>query len=114
MWHVCQEKPRDGETVDRLYKRLKRLAKKYQQEGRYFRVRRVGDIVLWERVPEGLHTRLGRWHNLKTGEHFETPIFDAALELKQAKASARYLKAAGKGQFSVRLHDGQLRVMRVS
>ena len=65
--------------------------------GRYFRVRRVGDVVLWQRVPQGLHTRLGQWHNLKEGEELRIPTVDTQLELKRAKASARYLRAAAKG-----------------
>jgi hypothetical protein len=114
MWETVREKPRDGETVDHLYKRLRRLAKNYQQWGRYFRVRRVGEVVLWQRVPQGHHTRLGRWHALKVGEQLHTPIVDPKLELKRAKATARYLKSTGKGSYSVEMQDGQLRVARLS
>lgn len=64
MWEIVREKPREGETVDRLYRRLRRLAKSYQRWERYFRVRRAGEVVLWQQVPKGMHTRLGFWHNV--------------------------------------------------
>ncbi len=111
---VVPVQPREGETVDRLYKRLRRLAKNYQPWERFFRVRRVGDVVLWQRVPGGEHTRLGAWHNLKKGDELRIATIDAELETKRAKATARYLKSAGKGSFSVELQDGYLRVARLS
>lgn len=113
MWEIDREEPREGETVDHLHRRLKRLAKNYQPWGRYFRVRRVGDVVLWQRVPQGLHTRLGQWHNLEEGEELRIPTVDARLELKRAKASARYLRSAGKGLFHVELDGGTLKVRRL-
>ena len=114
MWEAVPINPREGETVDRLYRRLKRLAKNYQPWGRFFRVRRVRDVVLWQRVPEGHHTRLGQWHNLKEGEHLWIQPVDPELELKRAKASARYLKSAGKGCFRVQPRDDQILIMRLA
>jgi hypothetical protein len=113
MWEAVPEKPRKGETVDRLYKRLRRLAKNYQRWGRYFRVRRAGDVVLWQQVPQGHHTRLGQWHNLKQGEEFRILMIDPELELKRARATARYLRRAGKGRFHVDLEGDSLLIARV-
>jgi hypothetical protein len=112
MWETWTEKPREGETVDRLYKRLRRLAKNYQRWGKYFRVRRVGDVVLWQRVPQGEHTRLGQWHNLKPGEDLRISAIEPELELKRARATARYLKRAGKGRFEVHLDGHSLLIAR--
>lgn len=111
----CQRvEPRTNESIDAFEKRLRRLAKSYLRWEKSFRVHRVGDVVIWERVPNGQHRKLDHWHALAPGESARLPAVDPTLQIKRAKATARYLKSSGKGQFRVALDAGDLVVTRIT
>ena len=108
-----REFPRTNETVEACYKRLRRLARHYVTRGRAFRVQIDGDAVLWSRVPVGEHAKLAPWRRLHVGETIVLKSVAGPADLKAAKATARYLKRAGKGSFDVQLVDGVLSTTRM-
>lgn len=106
--------PRVGESIDHLYKRLHRLARSYRQFGRAYRVERRDEGVLWWRVEAGEHTKLAWWYRLPVDHPFVMKRNAATPDLRQAKATARYLRRTGKGHFEVTLVEDEVIVTRLS
>jgi hypothetical protein len=106
--------PRPGETIDHLYKRLHRLARSYRQFGRAFRVEKRDEGVLWWRVEAGEHTKLAWWYRLPVNQPFVMKPNAVTADLRQAQATARYLRRTGKGRFDVKLVSDELVVTRLA
>lgn len=106
--------PRPSETIDRLYKRLHRLARSYRQFGRAFRVEKRHDGVLWWRVEAGEHTKLAWWYRLPVNHPFVMQRNAGMPDVKRAQATARYLRRTGKGSFDVKLAGDELIVTRLT
>lgn len=105
--------PRADETVDDVLKRLRGLARSYRAYGMAFSVQRWCEGVLWWRVEPGEHTKLALWRRLPPAEPVVMKKNVGPHELRQAKATARHLRRAGRGIFEVKLVDAEIIVTRL-
>jgi len=106
--------PKEGETLDALERKLKRLARSYRGEYRAYRIERRANGVLCSRVPPGKHIKLAPWYSLEPGQSVLLMREASASDLRAAKQTADYLRRKGAGSFSPRLDDDTLTVTRHS
>lgn len=97
-----------------MFKRLHRLARSYSQQGKYFRVEKRADGVLWWRVEAGENTKLAWWYRLPIDEPFVMHKAAGKGDLLKAQATARYLRRKNRGRFDAKLIESEIIVTRRS